>query len=507
MSGHHQENTHYDVLIIGAGLSGIGMACHLAIDCPGKNVGLLERRNAIGGTWDLFRYPGVRSDSDMFSFGYQFRPWNELKVLADGPSIRAYVEETARAYGVDRRIRFGIGVTRASWSTEQKHWTVIAVNAKNDQACRFTCDFLITCTGYFDHEKGYLPDYPGIDRYQGQFIHPQRWPEGLAYRGKRVIVIGSGATAVTIVPAMAEETAHITLLQRSPSYIFSLPAHDGISAGLRHILPARLVYAIARKRNIYLQRLIYKAAKRWPAQVRALLLASVRKRVGPDVDLKNFSPRYGPWDQRLCAVPDGDLFEVLRKGKASIVTDTIDTFTESGIRLTSGKTLEADIIITATGFQLQALGGATLDVDGDERPVGELMTYKGVLLQDTPNMAVIFGYTNASWTLKVDLAASYICRLLNYMDDRHLATVTPRAPTNEMQSETILDSLSSGYVLRGGTSMPRQGRSVPWRVMHNYEFDRRMLLKLPIDDPALEFDAHSDTYARPKATDDVSSLG
>ncbi|HEY2623365.1 MAG TPA: NAD(P)/FAD-dependent oxidoreductase, partial [Dyella sp.] len=303
MSSDQLNNTHYDVLIIGAGLSGIGMACHLAIACPSKQVGLLERRHAIGGTWDLFRYPGVRSDSDMFSFGYQFRPWNELKVLADGPSIRAYVEETARAYGVDRRIHFGIEVTRASWSSEQKHWTVIAVNANNEQACSFTCDFLITCTGYFDHAKGYLPDYPGIHRYQGQFIHPQGWPEGLEYRGKRVIVIGSGATAVTIVPAMAGETAHITLLQRSPSYIFSLPAHDSISAGLRHMLPERLVYAMARWRNIYLQRLIYRAAKRWPAQVRALLLSGVRKRVGPDIDLGNFSPKYGPWDQRLCAVP------------------------------------------------------------------------------------------------------------------------------------------------------------------------------------------------------------
>lgn len=487
MSTDHPRTTHYDVLIIGAGLSGIGMACHLAIDCPGKKVGLLERRDAIGGTWDLFRYPGVRSDSDMFSFGYQFRPWNELKVLADGPSIRAYVEETARRYGVDREIHFGIRVTRASWASDQERWTVFAVTANNELACAFTCDFLITCTGYFDHDNGYLPDYPGIDRYQGQFIHPQRWPEGLAYQGKRVIVIGSGATAVTLVPAMAKDTAHITLLQRSPSYIFSLPAHDSISAGLRHFFPEHFVYAMARRRNIYLQRLIFRAAKRWPAQVRALLLSGVKKRVGPHVDLDNFSPKYDPWDQRLCAVPDGDLFEVLREGKASIVTDSIETFTETGIRLASGKTLDADLIISATGFQLQALGGAELDVDGEIRSVGQLMTYKGVLLQDSPNLAVIFGYTNASWTLKVDLAASYLCRLLNYMDDRRLATVTPRAPADEMQSETILDSLSSGYVRRGSASMPRQGRNVPWRVLHNYEMDRHMLLKLPIDDTALEF--------------------
>lgn len=487
MSGDHTQNIHFDVLIIGAGLSGIGMACHLARDCPTKNVGILERRNAIGGTWDLFRYPGVRSDSDMFSFGYQFRPWNELKVLADGPSIRAYVEDTARAYGVDRKIHFGVEVTRASWASEQGRWTVLAVNVNNEQACSFSCQFLITCTGYFDHANGYMPDYPGIDRFKGQLIHPQRWPEGLVYRGKRVVVIGSGATAVTIVPAMAEETAHITLLQRSPSYIFSLPAHDSISSALRHILPKRLVYASARWRNIHLQRLIFKAAKRWPARVRGLLLSGVKKRVGPDVSLDNFSPKYGPWDQRLCAVPVGDLFEVLRKGEASIVTDTIDTFTESGIRLASGKTLEADIIITATGFQLQALGGAQLDVDGERRPAGDLLTYKAVLLQDTPNMGVIFGYTNASWTLKVDLAASYICRLLNFMDIHRLSTVTPRAPADEMQSETILDSLTSGYVRRGGASMPRQGRNLPWRVTHNYEFDRRMLLKQPIEDPALEF--------------------
>jgi cation diffusion facilitator CzcD-associated flavoprotein CzcO len=286
---------------------------------------------------------------------------------------------------------------------------------------------------------------------------------------------------------MAKDTAHITLLQRSPSYIFSLPAHDSISAGLRHFFPEHFVYAMARRRNIYLQRLIFRAAKRWPAQVRALLLSGVKKRVGPHVDLDNFSPKYDPWDQRLCAVPDGDLFEVLREGKASIVTDSIETFTETGIRLASGKTLDADLIISATGFQLQALGGAELDVDGEIRSVGQLMTYKGVLLQDSPNLAVIFGYTNASWTLKVDLAASYLCRLLNYMDDRRLATVTPRAPADEMQSETILDSLSSGYVRRGSASMPRQGRNVPWRVLHNYEMDRHMLLKLPIDDTALEF--------------------
>ncbi|MHA6202930.1 flavin-containing monooxygenase [Dyella soli] len=507
MGADQVRDTHVDVLIVGAGISGIGMACHLAMACPGKTVALLERRKAIGGTWDLFRYPGVRSDSDMFSFGYQFRPWHELKVLADGPSIRSYVEDTARAYGVDRKIHFGVRITDARWSSIVNDWTVTAVDEDSALTHRYSCHFLVSCTGYFDHERGYLPDYPGLERYQGQFIHPQHWPDDLDYRGKRVVVIGSGATAVTLVPALAGETAHITMLQRSPSYILSLPSHDKISAALRHVLPARLVYGMARKRNIALQRLIFKAAKRWPDRVRSVLLWAARRKLGSEVALSHFSPAYRPWEQRLCAVPDGDLFLAIRDGKASIVTDTIDTFTEHGIQLASGEQLDADIVISATGFQLLALGGMELSVDGEPRALNDLLTYKGVLLQDTPNLAVIFGYTNASWTLKVDLAASYVCRLLNYMDNHRLSAITPRAPAGERGDETILASLSSGYVQRGNARMPRQGRHLPWRVTHNYEQDRRMLLRQPIEDPALECVMQAEGSATPHAGKELRNAG
>jgi len=480
-------DTHYDVLIIGAGLSGISMACHLQMECPDKRVGLLERRQAIGGTWDLFRYPGVRSDSDMFTFGYRFRPWHELKVLADGPSIRGYVTDTAREYGVDKNIRFGLKTTQASWSSEHTRWAITAIDESSGETRTFTCNYLVNCTGYYNHDEGHLPAFPGIEQFKGQCIHPQHWPEGLDYRGKRVIVIGSGATAVTLVPAMAGTTAHITMLQRSPSYVFSVPGYDKLSAVLRRYLPDRWVYGMARRRNLLLQRLIYKLSMRWPDQVRWLLLSGVKKHVGKDFDMNHFSPRYKPWDERLCAVPDADLFRAIRDGKASIVTDHIETFTEKGIRLTSGKELEADIIVTATGLQLQSLGGMELRVDGQARVPNSLMTYKGVLLQDVPNMAWLFGYINAPWTLKIDMAASYVCRLLNHMDAMGVDVVTARAPKGEMQDESIMSALQSGYARRGQAMLPRQGRGLPWRVLHNPEKDRVMLLKDPIEDSALEF--------------------
>jgi monooxygenase len=423
----------------------------------------------------------------MFTFGYSFRPWNELKVLADGESIRRYVTDTARECGVDKNIHFGIKTTHASWSSEHKRWTVTAVDEESGEVRTFTCNYLVSCTGYYNHDAGYLPSFPGVERFKGQCIHPQQWPEELDYRGKRVIVIGSGATAVTLIPAMAGDTAHITMLQRSPSYVFSVPAYDKISAVLQRLLPDRWVYAMARRRNLFLQRLIYKLSKRWPDQVRSFLLASVKKHVGQDFDMGHFSPRYKPWDERLCAVPDGDLFKAIRDGKASIVTDHIDTFTENGIRLKSGKELQADIIVTATGLQLQSLGGMELRVDGKALAVNELMTYKGVLLQDVPNMAWLFGYVNAPWTVKVDMAASYVCRLLNYMDRVGADAVTARAPDGEMQDETIMAALQSGYTRRGEAMLPRQGRGLPWRVLHDPKKDRTMLLKDPVADSALEF--------------------
>jgi cation diffusion facilitator CzcD-associated flavoprotein CzcO len=478
---------YYDVLIVGAGLSGIGMACHLAMECPDKRVAILERRNAIGGTWDLFRYPGIRSDSDMFSFGYKFRPWNELKVLADGPSIRKYVTETAQQYGVDKKIQYGLKILSANWSSEQKLWTLTALHEASGEQRTFRASFLVSCTGYYNYDKGYLPHFPGVERFKGQCIHPQHWPENLDYRGKRVVVIGSGATAVTLVPAMANDTAHITMLQRSPSYIFSVPGFDKMSAVLQHLLPESWVYGFARWRNITLQRWIYKAARRWPDRVRALLLAGVRRQLGKDFDMRHFTPHYKPWDERLCAVPDADLFAAIKSGKASVVTDHIETFTERGILLKSGQLLEADIIVTATGLQVQTFGGVELKVDGQARPMNQLMMYKSVLLQDVPNMAWIVGYTNAPWTLKADIASHYVCRLLQHMEQRGLAVVTAKAPEGMAEDSTILGALSSGYIRRAGETLPRQGRALPWRVLHNYEVDRVTLLDDPIDDGQLSF--------------------
>ncbi|KWW33406.1 flavin-containing monooxygenase [Cupriavidus metallidurans] len=368
-----------------------------------------------------------------------------------------------------------------------------------------TCKFLIPCTGYYNYDHGHRPDFAGLERFQGICVHPQHWPEDLDYRGKRVVVIGSGATAVTLVPAMAGQASHVTMLQRSPSYVFSVPAYDKISAVLQKMLPARWVYGLARWRNIRLQRFIYRTAKRWPRRVRSWLLSHVEQQLGHGADMRHFSPSYNPWDQRLCAVPDGDLFKVISEGKASVVTDHIETFTETGIRLKSGKSLDADIIITATGLQLQSLGGMEVQVDGRPRHPSSLMTYKSVLMQDVPNLANLFGYTNASWTLKVDLAANYICRLLNHMDRHGYNVVTPIAPAGEMLEETVMDSLQSGYVQRGRSTLPRQGRTPPWRVLHNFVADREMLTRYPIDDPALRFvrAATTTTVARGRPASDL----
>ncbi len=477
-----------DVLIIGAGLSGIGMACHLAMAHPQLRVALIERRAAMGGTWDLFRYPGVRSDSDMFTFGYAFRPWHELDVMADGASIRNYVVETARQYGVDDKIHYGWKVVSSSWSSQDRRWTVRALDESRGETRAFACRFLIVCTGYYNYDRGHLPRFAGEERFRGVRVHPQAWPDDLDYRGKRVVIIGSGATAVTLVPAMAPEAAHVTMLQRSPSYILSLPRFDKISAVLERFLPKSLVFRLARRRNIFLTRLIYKAARRWPGKVRAFLIEGVRRHLPADADMRHFTPDYQPWDQRLCVVPDADLFEAIKSGKASVVTDGIASLTEDGIRLQSGESLPADIIITATGLEMQTLGGMTLQVDGEPREMGELVTYKGVLLQDTPNFACIFGYTNAPWTLKADIAARYLCRLFDYMRAHKVDVVTPRAPAGERQDETIMGALTSGYVQRGAPVLPRQGREVPWRVLNNYERDCEMLLKQPVADVALELE-------------------
>ncbi|MEU0506006.1 NAD(P)/FAD-dependent oxidoreductase [Nocardia sp. NPDC005998] len=480
---------HFDVLIIGAGLSGIGTASQVAAAFPDKTIAVLERRERLGGTWDLFRYPGIRSDSDMYTFGYKFRPWRDLTVLADGGSIREYIADTARQFGIDEKIHYGRKVVTADWSTPESRWTVTTLDEATGQTRIFTCGYLVSCTGYYNYDAGYLPAFPGVERFDGRCIHPQHWPEDLDYSGKKVVVIGSGATAVTLVPAMARDAQHVTMLQRSPSYVFSLPAFDRISQVLGRFLPQDWVYAMGRKRNIVIQRQLYRACRRWPRQMRRFLLWQVRRNLGDSVDMSHFTPNYLPWDQRLCAVPDGDLFRVLASDDASIVTDRIDTFTEQGILLQSGRELEADIIVTATGLDIQMLGGMALSVDGEPHELHDRMTYKGLLVESIPNLAWVFGYTNAPWTLKSDIAGAYLCRLFKHMDDHGHTVATPRDIENSATDDGILDSLESGYVQRAKNTLPRQGSKPPWKVLMNYEQDSKMLLDDPIDDGLLRFEA------------------
>jgi cation diffusion facilitator CzcD-associated flavoprotein CzcO len=483
------KQQHVDVLIVGAGISGIGMACHLTRECPGKTYAVLERRNAIGGTWDLFRYPGIRSDSDMYTFGFNFKPWNEPRVLADGPSIRQYVNEAATEFGVDRHIQFGRKVTNANWSSADKVWTVQVLNESNNEVETYTANFLVGAAGYYNYDKGYRPEFTGESDFQGQIIHPQFWPEELDYTGKKVVIIGSGATAITLVPSMTDKAAHVTMLQRSPTYIMSIPSIDPVAKGMQRFLPEMLVYRINRVRNIGLQRMLFEAARRRPAAVRRLLLGLVRRQLaGSNVDMKHFTPSYAPWDQRLCVVPNGDLFKVLRSGKASVVTDHIDRFTSNGIRLKSGEEIEADIIITATGLDVQMMGGVSTKVDGQPIKVPDVLTYRGVLLEGIPNAAMIFGYTNASWTLKADIAAEYVCRLLNHMDKQGYSTVKPIDSEGCKVEDTVLGSLSSGYIQRAADSLPRQGSKAPWQVQQNYVHDVQRLRFAPMEDDTLSFD-------------------
>jgi cation diffusion facilitator CzcD-associated flavoprotein CzcO len=481
---------HFDVIVVGAGLSGIGAAYHLQTRCPDKSLVILEARDAIGGTWDLFRYPGVRSDSDMFTLGYAFKPWTGERGIADGASILSYVREAAREHGIDRKIRFGHKLVRASWSSETALWTV-TVERAGAEPQRLTCCFLYMCSGYFDYGAGYTPELAGIERFRGAVVHPQQWSDGVDYDGKRVVVIGSGATAMTLVPALARKAAHVVMLQRSPTYVVSAPSLDRMAAALRRKLPAKLAYALIRWRNVLFGLLFFLLARKLPAATKRSLVRNVRAQLGPGYDVdQHFTPRYGVWDQRVCLVPDGDLFQAIRDGRVSVVTDHIDAFGEHGVRLRSGRELEADLIVTATGLSLSFLGGAELDVDGQRVEPGRSMSYKSALLSDVPNMAWVFGYSNASWTLKADLTAIYICRLLRHMDAIGAKQCTPRRPRVPQAELPWLD-FSSGYIARALELFPKQGARGPWRRNQNYLLDLLELRLRGVGDSALEFKSPS----------------
>ena len=477
---------HVDVLIIGAGLSGIGAGYHLTTHCPDKSFAILEGRSSIGGTWDLFRYPGIRSDSDMYTLGYSFRPWQQGKAIADGPAILDYVKATARDYGLDEKIHFNHWVKRYAWSSEKATWTVDVARGPEQEPVQFTCHFILNCSGYYRYDEGYTPEFKDQDAFTGQIIHPQHWPDDLDYRGKRVVVIGSGATAVTLVPSMADDAEHVTMLQRSPTYIVSMPDVDRIASLLNRLLPAKLAYQLTRWKNISTQTLFYQACRRYPTFMKKLLRKQLRAELGPDFDIDtHFSPSYNPWDQRLCLVPNGDLFRALRKGTASVVTDHIERFTPNGIKLTSGEELPADIIVTATGLNLITLGGAELVVDGTKVALPETMSYKGMMLSDVPNLALVVGYTNASWTLKADLTDEHVCRLINYMDQHDYDYCVPHSDPSVAEAPFL--DLNSGYVKRALDHLPKQGTKAPWRLYQNYVLDLFNLRYRSVNDPAMTF--------------------
>jgi len=491
---------HFDVLIMGAGLSGVDAAHHLQKLCPHKSYVILEQRARIGGTWDLFRYPGIRSDSDMLTMGYSFRPWTSPKAISPGGDIRDYITATARDEGIDRHIRFGHRIQRAAWSSSEAQWTVEGVRQLpegRDERFSLSCNFLLSCAGYYRYSAGYLPDFPDIGRFQGRVVHPQAWPEDLDYAGKRVVVIGSGATAVTMLPAMAKTAGHVTMLQRSPTYIVSLPEQDKIANWLRTFLPATWAYKLSRWKNVALMIYIYQLAQRFPNYVKNGIIRKVQQELGPSVDVAtHFTPRYNPWEQRLCVVPDGDMFQAIRSGRASVVTGQIESFTEKGIRLQSGRELEADIVVTATGLVLEAFGGAELSVDGRGVDLSQKLAYKGVMLSGVPNLASVFGYINASWTLKADLICAYVCRLLNCMERKRARQVTPQA-RGEKAVAPFVEKFSPGYMERALAYWPKQGSKAPWRVYQNYIRDAISLKWSPVDDGALEFSNPPEALPKP----------
>ena len=485
---------HVDVVVVGAGLSGIGAGYHLQTMCPDRSYVILEGRESLGGTWDLFKYPGVRSDSDMHTLGFSFKPWTEAKSIADGPSILKYLKQTVSQFGIDKHIRYGQLVTKAEWSTDDAQWTVTSTNKASGTTNTFTCSFLFMCSGYYSYKKGHTPEFAGRERFKGTIVHPQEWPTDLEYAGKRVVVIGSGATAVTIVPSMADKAAHVTMLQRSPTYMVSRPDHDVLANRMRKVLPPKMAYNLTRFKNTWRQQLVYNKTRTDPDKVKQLLLGGIKMELGADYDIdKHFTPTYNPWDQRLCLVPNGDFFKAMREGKASVVTDHIASFTETGIQLASGEHLDAYIIVTATGLELVTLGEMDFFVDGNQVDFAKTWTYKGFAYSDIPNLASTFGYINASWTLRSDLTAEYVCRLLNHMRKKGVVQCTPRLREQDrnMKERPWIDGFSSGYMQRMMHRMPRQGDHEPWINPQNYRRDKKMFKHSPIDDGVMQFSKQS----------------
>lgn len=481
------ESEHFDVLVIGAGLSGIGAGCHLQRECAGKSYAILEARDRLGGTWDLFKYPGIRSDSDMHTLGFGFKPWARDESIAGGASILAYLEETARQFGVDRHIRYRERAGRACWSSENAVWTVDVDRGPDLPPRQYTCGFLYLCAGYYNYEHGYTPDFPGVERFKGRIVHPQQWTDDIDVADKRIVVIGSGATAITLVPELAKTAAHVTMLQRSPTYLLSWPAQDMLVRFARKVLPRRLAMAYCRWQYVTLSMLLFRLARVWPALVKRCLISLARRQLPPGHDMdRHFTPRYKPWDQRLCLVLDGDFFRAVESGTASVVTEQIAGFTEGGISLGSGQELTADLIVTATGLDLQMLGGLEISVNGARVEIGQCLQYKGAMFSAVPNLASCFGYINASWTLKADLISQFVCRLLRHMDAHGWRQCVPQLDDPRAESAPFVD-FSSGYFRRSADQLPRQGLRTPWKLHQNYLLDIALLRFGRIDDGTIKF--------------------
>jgi cation diffusion facilitator CzcD-associated flavoprotein CzcO len=477
----------FDIVIVGAGLSGIGAAYYLKTHCPWLSYTILEGREAIGGTWDLFKYPGIRSDSDMYTFGFSFHPWKNPQSIADGPSILSYINETADTFDLRKNIQFGSKATSASWSSETNSWALTIDKVNGTQSISITCSFLFMCSGYYNYDHGYLPEFPGFPRFKGTVVHPQKWDTSLDYTGKKIVIIGSGATAVTLLPELAKKAAKVTMLQRSPTYVMNLPREDKLANFLKKVLPAKLAHGAARWKNILMGLAFYKACRRWPNKLKSFLKKQVQNQLGDQYLEQNFDPTYHPWDQRLCFVPDNDLFSAIKKGNAGIVTDAIGTFTETGIALKSGQHLNADIIVTATGLQLQLFGGMKIMIDGKPADFKNSHAYKGVMLSGIPNFAIAIGYTNASWTLKAELNCRFVTRLLNHMKKHGHKVCTPQYDPSLGASEPLMD-FNSGYIKRAEDFLPKQGAKAPWKVYQNYIRDIFSLKHPDVKDRYLHYE-------------------